>query len=106
MRLLGCLICLIAVAANAADVVPLAKGAPVRIRASGLGGNWLEGKVGASPAGCTMIVLNVKAPGGYTMVSLHGVAQMQVQQGSGWADVAVKPLVAREPASCRSGDND
>jgi hypothetical protein len=78
----------------------------VRIRASGLGGNWLDGRIGASPAGCTMVLLNGKAPGGYTMVSLHGVAQMQLQQGSGWAEVAVKPLVAREPASCRSGDND
>jgi hypothetical protein len=106
MRSLGYLLAFVAVAGGAADVIALTKGTPVRIRASGLGGNWLDGRIGASPAGCTMVLLNGKAPGGYTMVSLPGVAQMQLQQGSGWAEVAVKPLLAREPASCRSGDND
>jgi len=84
----------------------LVKGASVRVQSSGLGSEWYEGTVSVSPAGCTMINLKKKAPGNYTAVSLAGASKLQEQRGGGWIDVAVKPLLAKEPKECREGDND
>jgi len=84
----------------------LGKGATVRVQASGLGADWLDGTIGVSPAGCTMIYLKKKAPGNYTAVSLAGASKLQEQRNGAWSDVAVKPLLAKEPKACREGDND
>jgi len=92
--------------AVSASAQSLSKGASVRVQSSGLGSEWYEGTIGVSPAGCTMINLKKKAPGNYTAVSLAGANKLQELRGGGWIDVAVKPLLAKEPKDCREGDND
>lgn len=102
-------IAIVVALALAPAVVPaqaLAKGAIVRVQVSDFGRDWHEGTVGIAPNGCTMIYLKQKAPGNYTSVSLAGAGKLQEQRGGGWADVAVKPLLAKEPKACRDGQND
>ena len=89
--------------AMAATALPI--GANVRVRASGLGDGWLDGKSARSAAGCLMVNLAKPAPGGYTSVSLGGVSHLQLREGAAWRDVDVKPIHAGEPADCQ-GDND
>jgi hypothetical protein len=82
-------------------------GTKVRIEATGLGAGWLAGKVQMNePSGCTYVYLDQKQPGGYTMVALNSVARMERQDKGAWVDVPVKPLLAREKASCRKAAND
>jgi hypothetical protein len=98
---------MLAAAATATAAPPgLPNDTPVRVKSSGLGGAWLEGKIGTSPAGCTMIHLRSKTASGYDSVSLAGADALQRANGGAWADVAVKPLRAGEPKACRDGDND
>jgi hypothetical protein len=88
-----------------AATATLPVGASVRLRASGLGDGWLDGKVARSAAGCVMVNLAKAAPGGYTSVSLGGVSHLQLREGAAWRDIDVKPIHAGEPADCQ-GDND
>ena len=82
-------------------------GTKVRILATGLGGGWLDGKVQMNKSsGCTMVVLDKKQPGGYTMVALNSVGKMERQEKGAWVDVPVKPLLAKEKKSCREAAND
>ena len=97
---------LLALAATSAHAQALSKGALVRVQVSDFGGDWHEGTVGVSPAGCTMVYLKKKALGNYTSVSLAGVGKMQQSRDGAWSDVAVKPLLAKEPKDCRDGQND
>jgi len=81
---------------------------PVRVIPSGVGdGSFVTGKVALNKgSGCTMVVLDRKLPGGYTMVALNAVKKMERQDKGAWVDVPVKPLLARETKSCREADND
>lgn len=80
----------------------------VRILASGLGnGSWLDGRITMNKgSGCTMVVLDKKQPGGYTMVALNSVARLERPDKGGWVDVPVKALLAKETKSCREAAND
>jgi hypothetical protein len=80
----------------------------VRIVASGLGnGEWLEGKASRNKgSGCTMVLLDRKQPGGYTMVALNSVKKLERQEKGAWVDVPVKPLLDKETKSCREAAND
>ena len=85
----------------------LPDGTKVRIHASGLGGGWLGGTLQMNrSSGCTMVNLDQKQPGGYTMVALNGVGRMERQEKGTWVDVPVKPLLAREKKECREAAND
>jgi len=85
----------------------VADGTKVRILATGLGGGWLDGKVQMNKSsGCTMVVLDKKQPGGYTMVALNSVGKMERQEKGAWVEVAVKPLLAKEKKECREAAND
>ena len=82
-------------------------GTKVRILATGLGGGWLDGKLQMNKSsGCTMVVLDKKQPGGYTMVALNSVGKMERQEKGAWVEVAVKPLLAKEKKECREAAND
>jgi hypothetical protein len=82
-------------------------GTKVRILASGLRGGWLDGKVQMNrSSGCTMVVLDKKQPGGYTMVALNAVGKMERQEKGAWVEIAVKPLLAKEKKECREAAND
>jgi hypothetical protein len=82
-------------------------GTKVRILATGLGGGWLDGKLQMNKSsGCTMVVLDKKQPGGYTMVALNSVGRMEREEKGAWADVPVKPLLAKEKKECREAAND
>ncbi len=96
---------LLAACVGGASAAPLAKGTVVRVQASGIEAGWHQGRIGVVPSGCTMILLDARTKGGYTMVSLHGAAQLQRKDGAGWVDVPVKTLAAQEPKACQ-GDND
>ena len=79
----------------------------VRIQSSAIGGGWLTGKLRTSPNGCTMIHLDrPTSVGNYTSVALNSTNRLQRVQGGTWEDVAVKPLLAKEPKDCREADND
>jgi hypothetical protein len=102
---------LIAVAAFVLQVAPLraqslAKGAQVRVQVPDFGADWHDGAIGVSPNGCTMVYLRKKALGNYDSVALAGVARLQQQRDGVWADVPMKPLVAKEAKPCREGLND
>jgi hypothetical protein len=88
----------------AAQALP--KGTAVRVQVADFGAKWNEGTIGVAPSGCTMIYLKEKALGQYTSVSLAGAGKLQQQSGGAWADVALKPLLAKEPKACREGQND
>jgi hypothetical protein len=92
-------------AATPAWSAALPKGTVVRVQASGIEPGWHEGKIGVTPAGCTMVHLDRKARGGYTMVSMKGASQLQRKDAAGWTDVPVKTLASQEPKACQ-GDND
>lgn len=81
---------------------------PVRVIPSGVGdGSFVTGKVTLNNgSGCTMVVLDRKLPGGYTMVALNAVKKLERQDKGAWVDVPVKPLLAKETKSCREADND
>ena len=88
-----------------AQAVP--DGTKVRIMATGLGGGWLDGKVQMNKSsGCTMVLLDRKQPGGYTMVALNSVGKMERQEKGAWVEVPVAPLLAKEKKSCREAAND
>jgi len=95
----------LATVACGAHAAALAKDTRVRVQASGIEPGWHEGRVGIAGSACTMILLDAKTKSGYTMVSLHGAAQLQRKEGAGWVDVPVKALAAEEPKACH-GDND
>jgi len=79
----------------------------VRILATGLGGGWLDGRVQMNKSsGCTMVVLDKKQPGGYTMVALNSVGKMERQEKGAWVETPVKPLLAKERKECREAAND
>jgi len=88
----------------AAQALP--KGTLVRVQVSDFGAKWNDGTIGIAPSGCTMIYLKEKALGQYTSVSLAGAGKLQQQSGGTWSDVALKPLLAKEPKACREGQND
>ena len=88
----------------AAQALP--KGTLVRVQVSDFGAKWNDGTIGVAPSGCTMIYLKEKALGQYTSVSLAGAGKLQQQSGGTWSDVALKPLLAKEPKACREGQND
>ena len=92
--------------ASLAGAQALPKGTPVRVQVSDFGSQFHEGTIGLAPNGCTMIYLKEKQLKQYTSVSLLGAGKLQEQKGGAWVDVAVKPLLAKEPKACREGDND
>ena len=92
--------------ASGAPAQGLPKDSVVRVKNPSLGPGWLEGRVAVAPSKCTMVVLKDKAPGGYTSLALNAVKAMQRRDGANWADVDVKPWLAREPKDCREADND
>jgi len=105
MRLHAAMVALALSAPLLAQGVP--DGTKVRILATGLGGGWLDGKVQMNKSsGCTMVVLDKKQPGGYTMVALNSVGKMERQEKGAWVEVAVKPLLAKEKKACREAAND
>ena len=76
----------------------------VRILATGLGGGWLDGKVQMNKSsGCTMVVLDRKQPGGYTMVALNSVGKLERQENGAWALVALQ-FAARRMKSAACGE--
>lgn len=92
----------------AATAQALPENTPVRVIPSGVGdGSWVTGKLTLNKgSGCTMVVLDRKLPGGYTMVALNSLKKMERQDKGTWVDVPVKPLLAKETKSCRDADND
>ena len=102
------LVALVAFAASAAHAQSLPENARVRVVANGLGnGQWLEGKLVLNKgSGCTMVQFDRPQAGGYTMAALNSIARMERNDKGTWTDVPVKPLLAREPKSCRDAAND
>lgn len=99
----------LAVAASApAAAQALPENTPVRVIPSGVGdGSFVTGKLTLNKgSGCTMVVLDKKLPGGYTMVALNSVKKLERQDKGAWVDVPVKPLLAKETKECRDAAND
>lgn len=94
------------VASMGAAAQTLPKDTAVRVKNPALGAGWLEGKVFVAPSKCTMVLLNEKAPGGYTSMALNAVKSMQRRDGADWVDVDVRRWLAKEPKDCREADND
>ena len=65
-----------------------------------LADGWLEGHIGPSPSGCRMVFLDEPAEGGYTSVALMTLKRVERRDGAQWREVAVQPLLDREPAHC------
>jgi hypothetical protein len=95
-----------ALCASIAAAQALPKGTLVRVQVADFGPQFHEGTIGLAPNGCTMIYLQEKQQKQYTSVSLAGAGKLQEQRGGAWVDVAVKPLLAKEPKACREGQND
>jgi hypothetical protein len=96
----------LALACTSTQAAELPRDTVVRVQASGIEAGWHPGRIFVTPSGCTMVKLDTKTKGGYTMVSLKGASQLQRKDGSGWADVPVKALAKQEPKPCQEGDND
>ncbi len=78
----------------------VADGTAVRIESSYLESGWLEGRLGPSPSGCRMVFLDKPTDGGYTSVALMTLKRLERKDGAEWREVAVQPLLDREPAHC------
>jgi len=100
------MIAMAALVAATAWAQGLPKDTVVRVKNPSLGAGWLEGRIGVADNRCTMVFLKDKAPGGYTAMALNAVSALQRRDGTGWADVAVKPWLAKEPKECREAAND
>ncbi len=92
--------------ASGAPAQGLPKDTVVRVKNPSPGPGWLEGEVAVAPSGCTMVALKDRAPGGCASLALSVVKAMQRRDGANWADVDVKPWLAKEPKDCRESDND
>ena len=78
----------------------LASNVPVRIVSSGIEGGWFEGRTDITSEGCTVVKLSKATKDGYILLSLIAVNRLQQKEGSGWRDLSVADLRAREPKQC------
>lgn len=78
----------------------IASNVPVRIEGSGIEGGWFEGRTDVTREGCTVVKLSKATKDGYILLSLIAVSRLQQKEASGWRDVAVSDLRAREPKRC------
>lgn len=88
--------------ANAAD---LAKGATVRFEGtpgSELSPGWHPGTMLTTGQGCAMVATpDARMPGGRRYLALLFVQRLERQDGARWVEVPIKPLIEKEPKSCR-----
>jgi hypothetical protein len=73
---------------------------PVRIEGSGIEAGWFEGRTDVTSEGCTIVKLSKATKDGYILLSLIAVSRLQEKDASGWRDVPVADLRAREPKRC------
>jgi hypothetical protein len=88
---------LVAVSAFAGGI---ASNVPVRIEGSGIEAGWFEGRTDVTSEGCTVVKLSKATKDGYILLSLIAVSRLQQKDASGWRDVPVADLRAREPKRC------
>ena len=90
---------------KAAELSPaLPNGTTVRVQSSELIPGWHIGKLEITREGCAMVWMSSsEVPGGRKGLGLMFLAKLERQEGSAWIDVPVKPLVEKEPKSCREG---
>jgi hypothetical protein len=88
---------IVAWAANAGGI---ASNVPVRIEGSGIEAGWFEGRTDITTEGCTVVKLSKATKDGYILLSLIAVNRLQQKDASGWRDVPVADLRAREPKRC------
>lgn len=91
--------------ALAAEPASLPAGTVVRVEGSGIETGWFTGKVLVAGERCTMVKLDTPTKDGYTMLALVALKRLQRQQGAQWTDVALPPLVQREPKACLEGSD-
>src|SRR4051812_13275031 len=73
---------------------------PVRIEGAGIESGWFEGRTDVTTEGCTVVKLARATKNGYILLSLIAVNRLQQKDGSGWRDLSVADLRAREPKRC------
>ncbi len=78
----------------------IASNVPVRIEGSGIESGWFEGRTDITSQGCTIVKLSKATKDGYILLSLVAVSRLQQKDASGWRDVPVSDLRAREPKRC------
>lgn len=78
----------------------IASNVPVRIEGSGIEAGWFEGRTDVNSEGCTIVKLSKATKDGYILLSLIAVSRLQEKDASGWRDVPVADLRAREPKRC------
>jgi len=78
----------------------IASNVPVRIEGSGIESGWFEGRTDVTNWGCTVVKLSKATKDGYILLSLVAVNRLQEKDGSGWRDVPIDELRAREPKRC------
>ena len=82
----------------------LPNGTTVRVQSSELIPGWHIGKLEITREGCAMVWMSSsEVPGGRKGLGLIFIAKLERQEGQIWIDVPVKPLMEREPKSCREG---
>lgn len=88
------------VAATAARAGALPPGTPVRIEGVGIESGWKTGRIAVTRDRCTLVALDRPTQGGYTAVSVPGIARIDLRHGDGWAEMPMATLRAKEPAPC------
>lgn len=73
---------------------------PVRIASADVESGWFEGRTDITSQGCTVVKLSKATKDGYILFSLIAVNRLQQKDASGWRDVPVADLRAREPKRC------
>ena len=102
---LGAALAATALHSIAADAAALPGGTVVRVEGTGIEAGWFTGKILVAGERCTMVKLDKPTKDGYTMVALVALKRLQRQQGTQWTDVALPPLVQREPKACLEGSD-
>jgi len=78
----------------------IASNVPVRIASSGIESGWFEGRTDVTSEGCTVVKLSKATKDGYILLSLIAVNRLQQKDATGWRDIPVADLRAREPKRC------
>ena len=78
----------------------IASNVPVRIEGSGIESGWFEGRTDITTEGCTVVKLSKATKDGYILLALVAVNRLQQKDATGWRDVPVADLRAREPKRC------
>jgi hypothetical protein len=79
---------------------PLADGAVVRVALNLVEAGWHKGRAQLDARKCWMVKLDKPTSGGYTMLALSFVRNVEAASAGGWTPVPLQQIVRSQPVEC------